>query len=280
MKKLIFLVFFLFFVFANAEAARIDSITIPAKASGINIKTIVILPEKALGVIAQNCPVVYLLHGYTGNETDWLKKNPNLPAIADEKSIIIVCPDGKNSWYLDSPLKKDNQYETFISFELVEYIDKHYPTIPNRTRRAITGLSMGGHGALYNAFKHTDIFGAVGSMSGAIDVNTGGKNYGLVSLLPSMANGNTGNWGNQSVIAQIAYLKKQDLAIIIDCGIDDFCFPYNEAVHKALVEKGIDHDYTIRPGKHTWDYWVNSLDYHLLFFCKYFDSNRQLIINN
>lgn len=273
-KKSNLLLLLLLVFFAKAEAARIDSIKIPAKASGIQVKTLVILPEKALGKNPQNCPVVYLLHGYSGNERDWLKNKTNLPEIVDEKNIIIVCPDGKNSWYLDSPLKKDNQYETFISFELVDYIDKHYPTIPDRSRRAITGLSMGGHGALYNAFKHKDIFGAVGSMSGAIDVNTGGKNYGLTSLLPSMANGNTGNWSEYSVIKQINQLKKNDLAILIDCGIDDFCFPYNETIHKALVEKGIEHDYIIRPGKHSWIYWTNSIDYHLLFFCNYFMSNQ------
>ena len=159
MKKTIFLFFTLFIAFANIKAAFVDTIVVQSKAGGIDIRVIVILPDKALGENAQNCSAVYLLHGYTGNETDWLTKNPNLSNIADEKSVIIVCPDGKNSWYLDSPTRKDSQYETFISVELVNYIDAHYPTISNRKHRAITGLSMGGHGALYNAFKHTDTFG-------------------------------------------------------------------------------------------------------------------------
>ena len=222
MKKLVIFVFLFIVIFAKAEASFVDVVAIPAKASGIDIKTTVILPEKALGRNAQNCPVVYLLHGYDGDEKNWLSRKPNLPEIADEKNIIIVCPDGKNSWYLDSPLKKDSQYETFISRELVDYIDKHYPTIPDRKHRAITGLSMGGHGALYNAFKNKDIFGAVGSMSGAVDIKQRGTNYGLIYLLSSMANGNTGNWGDHSVIVQVANLKNKDLAIIIDCGVDDF----------------------------------------------------------
>ena len=263
----------LFVLSSQAEAFVIETIVIPAKASGINVKTIVILPDKAVGENGQNCPVVYLLHGHGGDETDWITRKKNLTRIADEKNIIIVCPDGKNSWYLNSPMKKDNQYETFISTELVNYIDQNYRTLRDRRYRAITGLSMGGHGALYNAFKHTDIFGAVGSMSGAIDIARRGDNFGLIHLLPTMAGGNTSNWGNHSVIAQIKNLKKNELAIIIDCGRDDFCFPYNEAIHKALVEKVIDHDYIVRPGNHTWDYWVNALDYHLLFFSKYFALN-------
>ena len=269
LRYLAFIVYLLVFS-AKAEAFFVDTIVIPSKACGINIKTIVILPDKALGENGQNCPVVYLLHGHSGNEMDWITKKKDLTRIADEKNIIIVCPDGKNSWYLDSPLKKDNQYETFISLELVSYIDKHYRTIPDRRGRAITGLSMGGHGALYNAFKHKNVFGAVGSMSGAIDIKRRGDNFGLIHLLPTMAGGNTSNWGNHSVIAQITNLKNKDLAIIIDCGRDDFCFPLNEAINKVLVEKGIEHDYIVRPGNHTWDYWINALDYHILFFCKYF----------
>ena len=109
-------------------------------------------------------------------------------------------------------------------------------------------------------------------MSGAIDIIHKGNNYELIALLPSMADENTRSWGNHSVTAQIAQLKKQDLSIIIDCGIDDFCLPYNDAIHKALVENGISHDYIVRPGKHDWDYWVNALDYQMLFFCKYFSK--------
>ncbi|MDR0798229.1 MAG: esterase family protein [Dysgonamonadaceae bacterium] len=271
MKKIGFLLIISLLFPLKKTAANVDSIRIFSPANGISIRTLVILPEKALGEQAEACPVVYLLHGYSGNETDWLTHKTDLPSIADEKGLIIVCPDGKNSWYLDSPLKKDNQYETFISVELINYIDTHYATISDRYHRAITGLSMGGHGAMYNAFKHPDVFGAVGSMSGAINVNNGGKNFTLASLLPSMTNGNTGNWGAHSVLAQIAHLKNQELAILFDCGINDFCLPYNEALHKALVDKKIDHDYTIRPGSHTWDYWTNSIDYHLLFFQKYFE---------
>jgi S-formylglutathione hydrolase FrmB len=269
MKKISLVLYLLLLVVSKAGAFEVDTIAIPSKANGIEVKTIVMLPDKALGENGVNCPVLYLLHGYAGDETDWLTKKTNLPEIADEKGIIIVCPDGKNSWYLDSPLKKDSQYETFISFELVDYVDSVYHTIPDRHHRAITGLSMGGHGALYNAFKHKEVFGAVGSMSGAIDIRAGGKNYGLIYLLKNAADGKT-DWGECSVIAQVKNLKNNELAISIDCGFNDFCFFYNEALHKALIEKKIDHDYTIRPGVHSWDYWTNSIDYHVLFFCNYF----------
>ena len=97
---------------------------------------------------------------------------PELGKIADEKGIIFVCPDGKNSWYWDSPKNPSYRYETFISNELINYIDANYPTVASRDKRAITGLSMGGHGALYNAIRHKDVFGAAGSTSGGVDIRT------------------------------------------------------------------------------------------------------------
>lgn len=91
--------------------------------------------------------VVYLLHGYGGNETTWPSLKPELKDYADRENLIFVCPNGENSWYWDSPLNEDSQFETFVSRELVSYVDGHYRTLPSREKRAITGLSMGGHGA-------------------------------------------------------------------------------------------------------------------------------------
>jgi S-formylglutathione hydrolase FrmB len=265
-------IFFSLWLFAfTANAARVDSIAVQSNAMKTKVKTIVIVPDKALKAQAVRCPVIYLLHGYSGNETDWISRfKSNLPEIVEEKGIIIVCPDGKNSWYLDSPLDKTSQYETFISSELVGYIDLNYNTIADRNHRAITGLSMGGHGALFNAFRHKDIFGAAGSMSGAVDIRQRGDNYGLVKLLGDISQ-NKERYEQLSVLNQIDKLSNGDLAIAFDCGVSDFCFPLNEALNKALWDKGIDHEYTIRQGKHTGEYWRNSIDYHILFFSKFFN---------
>jgi len=68
--------------------------------------------------------------------------------------MIVVCPDGENSWYVNEPGSNKNQFENFISTELVNYIDKNYATLTDKNHRAISGLSMGGHGALTLATKH------------------------------------------------------------------------------------------------------------------------------
>jgi S-formylglutathione hydrolase FrmB len=253
----------------SATAARVDSIAIPSAAMNTTVKTVIVVPDAAIPYPAQNYPVIYLLHGYSGNEKSWITTKPDLPQIADEQGVIFVCPDGKNSWYFDSPLDTLSKYETFISLELIAYVDAHYPTLPDRENRTITGLSMGGHGALYNAFRHKDVFGAVGSTSGAVDIRQRGSNYGLVSLLgdPSTY---PENWETYSVHKQIERIANGDLEIYFDCGVSDFCFPLNEALNAALWEKSIDHEYTTRQGSHNHAYWNNAIDYHILFFCKFF----------
>ena len=252
----------------TADAARIDRIEIKSEATNSAIKVVVIVPDVEK---TQNCPVIYLLHGYMGNQELWLGIKPNLPEIADREGFIFVCPDGKNSWYINSPIDKNSQYETFISAELVDFIDKNYRTQTDRNYRAITGLSMGGHGALFNAMCHPDVFGATGSMSGAVDIHSINGDFGLIPLLGKLSE-HPENWNKNSVMKQIATLKNGVLAIYIDCGVSDFLFEMSENLNKSLRQKGIDHDYTTRPGKHDADYWNNSIDYHILFFKKFFEK--------
>lgn len=273
MKRISLIASLLLLLVFTAKAARVDSIAIESRAMKNTVKTVVIVPDVATQKPGKACPVIYLLHGYSGNQKDWLKLKPTLPQIADEKGIIFVCPDGKNSWYLDSPLDKTSQYETFISFELVSYIDSNYNTKADRNNRAITGLSMGGHGALYNALRHKDVFGAAGSMSGAVDIRQRGDNFGLKNLLGNI-NENRENWEARSVLNQIDQIENGDLAIYFDCGVSDFCYKYNQALNEVLWAKGIDHEYTIRQGDHNGVYWSNSIDYHILFFCKFFNAKK------
>ena len=87
--------------------------------------------------------VIYGLHGRGGSFRTFGRVRSN-EKLADEHNLIYVFPDGKwNSWYIDSKIKEDSNYSTFISRELIEYIDENYSTIKDRRQRAITGFSMG-----------------------------------------------------------------------------------------------------------------------------------------
>lgn len=262
----------LLLVASAIRAAKIDTILVKSPAMGKDVKVVYVVPQQAMGKKATPCPVIYLLHGYSGNEQDWISHKTDLGSIADEKGIFFACPDGRNSWYWDSPRNPDYRYETFISSELVAYTDSHFATQPRRESRAITGLSMGGHGALWNAFRHPDVFGAVGSMSGGVDIRPFPQNWEIKEQIGEMAS-NKDVWDTHTAINQIGKLKNGELAITIDCGESDFFLEVNKELHQRLLGQGIDHDFTTRPGGHTWPYWTNSLDFHILFFTKYFHSH-------
>lgn len=254
------------------RAAEIDTLMVESPSMNKKVEVVVIVPEIAKGAEASACPVVYLLHGYSGNAFSWLTIKPDLPRIADEKGLILVCPDGQNSWYWDSPKNPDYCYETFISSELLRYIDTHYRTITDRKGRAITGLSMGGHGALYNALRHKDRFGAAGSTSGGVDIRPFPLNWEMSNQL-GVYEANRKLWDEHTVVNQLDGLSNGDLALIIDCGVDDFFLKVNKDLETLLLSKKIDHDFILRPGAHNAAYWANSIDYQLLFFEKFFKIN-------
>ncbi len=216
-------------------------------------------------------PVVYLLHGFGGNHETWVKIEPSIDKWSSDNEVIIVCPYGKNSWYWDSPQDSSYRYETFVSQELVAHIDSTYPTLATRQGRAIAGLSMGGHGAMWLSMRHTDVYGAAGSTSGGVDIRPFPNNWEMAKQLGSLAD-NPDVWEAHTVINQIEKIENGDLALIIDCGYDDFFFEVNNTFHQKLLEHGIIHDYIVRAGEHNVAYWSNSIHYQLLFFKRYFDS--------
>ncbi|MFC1633346.1 alpha/beta fold hydrolase [Planctomycetota bacterium] len=149
-----------------------------------------------------NFPVVYLLHGYTGNartfasnaytglywpaESDFPEGGiysllDDLIIAGELKEMIVVMPDASNmyggSWYTNSELT--GNYEDYIVEDLVGYIDSNYRTLPSRDSRAIVGHSMGGYGAMKLAMKHPDVFGTVASHCGALYLDV------LKALMPA-----------------------------------------------------------------------------------------------
>lgn len=268
-KRIFLLAVLLLLLAAPSFAARVDTLLVNSPSMNKDVQVIVVTPDAALGKKAVACPVIYLLHGYGGNAKTWIGVKPNLPQIADEKGIIFVCPDGKNSWYWDSPKNPSYCYETFISSELVKYIDDHYKTVADRKGRAITGLSMGGHGAMWNAIRHKDTFGAGGSTSGGVDIRPFPLNWEMAKQLGEFAH-NKKAWDEHTVINQIDKIENGDLAIIIDCGESDFFLNVNKDLHNRLLARKINHDFITRPGGHTGKYWKNSIDYQILFFDKFF----------
>ena len=266
MKKMLFF-FLLLTTTLAAWAGRTETIKVFSPSMKRNIDVTVTYPTNN----KKACPVVYLLPGACGNNNSWVEIKPNLADIADSLHMIFVTPSVNNSWYFDSPQHKDVRFETFMSSELIQYIDSHYRTIADRMHRAITGLSMGGHGALHTALRHKDVFGAAGSTSGGVDIRPFPQNWNIKDELGEMA-ANKQVWDEHTVVNNISRIENGDLALIIDCGEADFFLEVNKDLHKRLLGRGIDHDFITRPGAHNKQYWANSIDYQLLFFKKFFSK--------
>lgn len=268
MKNLIALFLFLFIASAHLHAARVDTLSIRSKSMKKEIRCVVVTPD-SYSKDKKDFPVVYLLHGYSDNYAAWVKKG-KVANLADLHQVMIVCPDGGyDSWYWDSPVDKNFKYETHIIKEVIPFVDKNYRTLAKREGRAITGLSMGGQGAMYLALRHQDMFGACGSQSGGVDIRPFPKNWGMSNRLGKYSE-NPDVWEKQTVINMVHLLEPNSIKIAFECGKDDFFFEANKKLHEKLDYYNIPHDFTVRPGKHNWNYWQNSVKYQLLFFSDYF----------
>ncbi len=268
--KHFFLTSSMFLAMLFCKASVIDTITTYSNIMNKSIKAVVIKPNN-YDTITQ-LPTIYLLHGYSDNYSGWVNKAKTVSKLADLYNVLIVCPDGGfSSWYWDSPIDSTYKYETYIAIELVNFIDTRYKTIANKKGRAITGLSMGGHGALYLAIKHANTFGAAGSMSGGVDITPFPNNWDMAKRLGKYAT-NQQYWENNTVINMLHIIEPNSLKIIIDCGTDDFFFKVNENLHQQMMYLNIPHDYITRPGKHDWLYWTNAVKYQFLFMNDFFKN--------
>lgn len=273
MKRFILLISILFLCQLSFSRVQVDTISVFSTKMKKEIKNVVIVPENYSQ--RKHYPVVYLLHGYSDNYAKWVRTVPSIKKLATEHQLILVCPDGGfSSWYMDSPLDSTFQYETYITKELVPYVDLHYATIPDRSKRAITGLSMGGHGALYLAVRNKNLFANAGSMSGGVDLRASTKKYDIAKRIGDIEN-HQAEWDNRSVINMVETLKNKELNLIIDCGVSDFFYQINTRLHRRLLTLNIDHDYIERPGAHNWEYWTNSIEYQLLYFDNCFDKAKK-----
>lgn len=285
MKKYYLAVALILFLSNVSFAAKVDTLQIVSKAMNKSYNAAVVTPN-AYAKGKTNYPVLYLLHGAYGHFRDWLKSTPNknlVTDLADQYNMIIVMPEGETfSFYIDSPVNKESQFETFITQEVIQKVDATYRTIATKNGRVITGLSMGGHGALYLSSKHPELFCAAGSMSGAVDMNIMLNPEGIERTKtlfgPILGDEVTSPaaYKRYAVVEKIDLFKNNKMPLIIDCGVDDFLIESNRELRRRLLYNKIPHEYTERPGAHTWEYWDNALPFHLLFFSKILKSNGSL----
>jgi S-formylglutathione hydrolase FrmB len=270
----------------SASAATVDTVDVQSSAMNKTLKAAVVLPG-SYSKTKTAYPVLYLLHGGQGSFRDWLTKTPDktlLHRLADQYHIIIVTPEGgMTSYYFDSPLQQESQFETFIAKEVVAKIENRYRVIKEKRGRIIAGLSMGGHGAMYIAARHPEQYAAAGSMSGVMNIDTRtwkvpeafaksrAENFERLLGPPK----DTLNpYTDHTIVGMTDKLKANNVKLIFDVGVDDFLIEPNRDLHRRLLLNGTPHDYIERPGGHTWEYWEAALPYQMLFFARVLEANK------
>jgi enterochelin esterase-like enzyme len=237
-------------------------------------------------------PVVYLLHGLDGDRNSWIdyfKIYNMIDSLRKTNTIhnfILVMPDAKNGYYINN-YNKSFRYEDFFIDEFIPYIDSIYRTIPLKGCRVLAGISMGGFGAIILAVKHPKLFGSVIEMSGSIRTVKEFENlpqeryeqYFANVFGPKLSGEEriTLHWKSNSPYYLIDSVSAENMKSInwyIDCGMDDYLLPANEAFHQLLMQYKIPHEFHIRPGNHNWEYWHESIVHGLMFLAEYMNSDR------
>ncbi|GHG72122.1 hypothetical protein GCM10010919_24120 [Alishewanella longhuensis] len=255
-----------------AVAYQLEIKQIPASQMAQSYPATIVLPNRYQQTSGR-FPVLYLLHGYGGDHQNWSTET-TIPSLADQYNIIIVMPDGAiDKWYTDSPVNPQWRYASYLAQDVVAYVDKHYRTIASAAGRGISGLSMGGYGALHIGIQHPELFGALASTSGGVDPRPFAGRWNLNAVLGEPT-ANSNNWQDAAIISHIAKLKTQSQALYLDCGNEDFFIEVNRQLHQALREQAIPHYYAEWPGSHNWHYWRSSIEYQLVFFSQFFAKSR------
>jgi len=268
----LFGIIFLNIAFAQNAGKVIERVNIKSDILNKNVAYTVYLPPD-YSVSDRTYPVVYLLHGYTDDNTGWLQFG-EINRYADKAiaegiipPMIIVMPNGDSSWYINSYDGKE-KYEDFFIKEFIPAVEKEYRIKNNKQYRGIAGLSMGGYGTLFYAIKYPELFAAAAPLSAAVfddDAliefpdkryeNTFAQLFGRGLKKRERL---TKAWYDNSILKMVEARSQDDLSKVrywIDCGDDDFLTKGNCLLHIALIEKKVPHEFRVRNGAHTWTYW-------------------------
>ena len=275
-------------VFAQSPQGKVlEGLSMESKILKTTVNYTIYLPP-GYDVSQRSYPVVYLLHGYTGSDTDWvqygnLEHTVNTGIVNGELAqMIIITPDGENNWYVNF-YDESVMYENMFVNEFIPFIEKNYRIRGTKEFRAISGLSMGGHGSLVMALKHPDLFAACAPLSAAIYTDEQHMNrkqdsyeayFGMIygQGLEGQAR-ITDHYKSYAALHLVAEMPVEEVSKVryyIDCGDDDHLTIGNSELHILMDQREIPHEYRVRDGAHNWTYWRTALPDALKFISESF----------
>gem|GEM_PF-29875 len=281
---------------ARPEALEVKEVSFYAPAVDRDMKFNIVLPRDYESS-NKRYPVLYMLHGLTSNYQAWGRMG--VPEYLVDYDLIAVIPDAGNSWYVnwaESQGGQKNNWDDYIIRDLIGYVDSHYRTISRREGRAISGLSMGGYGALLLGLRHPDLFCSIGSHSGylvygreAYKALKAGQEPFVVwpRMLEAEASKrlavNVKGFGTQQertpkgkifVRAEeaegadpfklVLKVPPEKLPhIYLDCGTEDGLVKGSQDFMKLLMENKIPFTYAQAPGGHAASYWQREVEHSI-----------------
>jgi enterochelin esterase-like enzyme len=268
-------------VVADPQARLLEGLPFSSSLLNRAVRYSVYLPPDYY-VSNRHYPVVYLLHGYSDDETAWVQfgeADRLLDAgirAGELPPMIVIMPDAGVTWYMND-YRGNVRYEDMFVQEFVPFIDATYRTRPRPEYRALSGLSMGGHGSLLLAMHHPELFGTCAALSPAVYTDAEMATMDSTRYATRWA-GLIGpgagqerislHWKRNSPLTLARSAPENDLRQVrwyVDCGDDDFLAIANNELHTALLTRRIPHEFRIRDGAHTWSYWRTGLPDALKF---------------
>ena len=271
---------------APESAGRVECSTVSSKLLARSVRFCALLPPAYDSQPARRFPVLYWLHGLGQNEQSFVEAGG--PAMIDDLrsrgavgDFILIAPDGARTFYLNS---HDNKvrYEDFFIREFLPAMETRYRIDASRATRGISGVSMGGFGALHFGLKYPAMFGSASAHSAAVmeqppaSMASGGVRMGFLEAVFGMPLDRP-FWDRQSLFTLAKHASpSEDWKIYFDCGSqDDFGFEDgNQALDRLLTKRGIRHEFHLYPGNHGWVYFARHLPTSLQFHWKAFAAGE------
>ena len=245
---------------SRAQSDALQSFRLTSRFLPAEDTVVYFLPENSTG--EEKLPLVFMLHGWSGNHLQW-NEITDLQQLADDFQFILVCPNGfYDGWYLESTKKPKMKYRSYFEQDLLPEILRRLPA--DSAVVFVTGLSMGGHGALALFCDRPELFRAAASTSGVVDLAKALRPvFGLQKYLDIKKPEEIAAF---SVMEKVKNLAGKNKPFWFDCGTEDFFYRSNRALRKRCDSLKISAVFVARPGGHHKSYWKRMIKYHFAFF--------------
>lgn len=231
---------------------------------------------------SRSYPVLYLLHGYTDDQTGWVQFG-EVQHIADKAinegtatPMIIIMPDADTGLpgYTNA-ISGNWNYEDFFFEEFMPHVEGRFRIKKKKQFRAVAGLSMGGGGSFLYALHRPDLFSSAAPLSAWMgpqtleEMNDFAKRENM-KFEEKNFNAFLERNNPLKLVDQMSKETLNSVRWYIDCGDDDFLYEANSLMHIKLRKKEVNHEFRIRDGGHTWTYWRTALPTVLAFISERF----------